>query len=451
MRYSGLLLGALLILAATRPLEASEQSTKINIVFILADDLGYADLGCYGCPDIKTPNIDRLAKQGVRLRNFYSNGPECTPTRTALMTGRYQQRVGGMECALGLGNVGRYDDAIRLREKNELGLPSAENSLVRLLRGLGYYLGIIGKWHLGYETKFLPGRYGFDYAFGPLGGGVDYFHHTEPGGEHVLMLNDKPVRREGYLTDLITDEASKFIQRSKEKPFFLFVPSTAPHHPYQGLGDKKDQPLSAKEASQGSREKYCEMVERLDHGVGKILQALDDAKLADKTLVIFTSDNGGWHHARNAPFRGMKGGLFEGGVRVPCIVRWPGVVAASKESDVVGITMDLTASIARVAGANLKDQRFDGVDIVDYLAKNEPLPSRPLFWRARRGKETWWAVRDGTLKYVAQQNGERKDEYLFDLARDVSEKDNLLLARPDDGARLRRMLTEWEKEVRAAR
>jgi len=426
-------------------------SRRPNIVLILADDLGYGDLGCYGCPDIKTPNTDRLAKQGVRLRNFYANGPECTPTRTAFMTGRYQQRVGGMECALGLGNVGRYDDAIRLREKNELGLPVAENTLVRLLKTLGYLTGIIGKWHLGYDAKFLPGRHGFDYAFGPLGGGVDYFHHTEPGGEHVLMLNDKPVRRDGYLTDLITDEAAKFIQRSKEKPFFLYVPYTAPHHPYQGLGDKKNKPVTAKDASKGSREKYREMVERLDQGVGKILQALDDARVADKTLVIFSSDNGGWHHARNAPFRGIKGGLFEGGVRVPCIVRWPGIVAAGKENDAVGITMDLTASIARVGGANLKDQRFDGVDILDYLAKNAPVPSRPLFWRARRGTETWWAVRDGTLKYVAQHNGERKDEHLFDLARDVGETENLLMTRPDDATRMRRLLAEWEKEVRAAR
>jgi N-acetylgalactosamine-6-sulfatase len=442
--------------SAVTPFEGSTQSAgrtgaKPNIVLILADDLGYGDLGCYGCPDIKTPHLDRLARQGVRLKNFYANGPECTPTRAALLTGRYQQRVGGLECALGLGNIGRYDDAIRLRARHDLGLPASEISIARILQALGYKTAIIGKWHLGYELKFRPARHGFEHFFGILGGSADYFHHSEPGGGHVLVRNDAPVKREGYLTDLITQNAVDYIRRVGETPFFLYVPYTAPHNPYQGPNDLKARPVTLKESNQGSRAKYGEMVERLDHGVGNILKALEDAKLSDKTLVIFTSDNGGYTFGRNTPYRGTKGGLFEGGVRVPCIVRRACVLPAGKDSDLVGITMDLTASLARVAGAAAaKDRPFDGVDILHFVEKNQPLPPRTLFWRARRGDRTWWAVRDGDLKYVARKDGARKEEYLFEISRDPGEKNNLLAHRNEDAARLRRLVTAWEKEVQPA-
>ena len=168
-----------------------------NIVLIMADDLGYGDLGCYGCEDIRTPNIDRIAADGVRFTTFYANAPECTPTRTALLTGRYQQRVGGLECALGIGNVGRYDDAVRLRESHDLGLPASETSIARRLKAVGYATGICGKWHLGYEPKFFPANHGFDYWFGPVGGAVDYFHHCEYTGENALYRNGRKIEREG--------------------------------------------------------------------------------------------------------------------------------------------------------------------------------------------------------------------------------------------------------------
>jgi N-acetylgalactosamine-6-sulfatase len=423
-----------------------------NVVIILADDLGSGDLGCYGCPDIRTPHLDRLARQGVRFTSFYANGPECTPTRTALLTGRYQHRVGGLECALGLGNVGRYDDAIRLRQSNDLGLPAAESALPRLLKGAGYATAITGKWHLGYEPKFLPNNHGFDYAFGPLGGAVDYFHHVEPDGAPMLYQNGQPVRRTGYMTDLITAEAEDVIRRSKDRPFFLYVPYTAPHSPFQGPGDKPERPLTLEEGQRGSREVYRAMVERLDQGAGKVLQALDEAGVAERTLVIFASDNGGPRHARNAPLAGGKGGLFEGGIRVPCIVRWPGVLAAGTESNLPALTMDLTASVVRVAGAEPpKDRPFDGIDILRSLETKQPAPARPLFWRARRGDRTWWAVRDGALKYVARRDGDQMQEHLFDLARDPGEKDNLLARRPDDVRRLKGLLAAWEKDVQHAR
>jgi N-acetylgalactosamine-6-sulfatase len=422
------------------------------VVLILADDLGYGDLGCYGCPDIKTPHIDRLAKQGLRFISFYSNGPECTPTRTALLTGRYQQRVGGLECAIGIGNVGRYDDAIRLRAANDLGLPVSEATLAPLLEKAGYSTAIVGKWHLGYEAKFLSDKHGFDYSFGPLGGAVDYFHHTEPGGEPMLYENGKPVRRDGYLTDLVTAGAERVIREKHAKSYFLYVPYTAPHSPFQGPDDRPARPLTAAESEAGSREKYRAMVERLDAGVGKLLAAIEETGQAERTLVIFTSDNGGPRYARNAPFSGNKGTTFEGGIRVPCVVRWPREPYLRGECDDPTMTFDLTASILNAAGVEVPEgRRLDGIGVLQRLAKGTEAAPRTLFWRQRRGERTWRAVRDGSLKFVSRQDGDKVVDFLFDLTADPGEKENLLARRPDDVKRLKDLLSAWEREVKPSR
>src|SRR5262245_25056565 len=343
-----------------------------NIVLILADDMGYGDLGCYGCPDIRTPNVDSLARQGVRLTQFYSNGPECSPTRTALMTGRYQQRVGGLECAIGIGNVGRYDDAIRLANQHELGLPPEQSVLAKSLKAVGYATAICGKWHLGYEPKFLPLKHGFDYAFGPLGGAIDYFTHHEPAGEHMLYLNDQPVKREGYATDLIAVEACESLRRTKDKPFFLYVPFNAPHSPFQGPDDKPLPPGATEESNRGSRATYIKMVERLDDRVGTILKTLDESGAMANTLVIFSSDNGGPQHSRNDPLSGRKGTTYEGGIRVPCIFRWPGKLAAGAELSQVGITMDLTASVLQIAGGKpLPGYPLEGIDLIGHVQQQK--------------------------------------------------------------------------------
>jgi N-acetylgalactosamine-6-sulfatase len=433
-------------------------TTRPNVVLILADDLGYGDLGCYGCRDIRTPNIDRLAAQGVRFTHFYANGPECTPTRAALLTGRYQQRVGGLECAIGVGNVGRYDDAIRLQKKHDLGLPVEEVALPRLLKDVGYATALCGKWHLGYEDKFSPNRHGFDHAFYCLGGGMDYFLHVEgpAPAPTVLRLNGKPLRRPGYFTDLVAEEAVQFIRASAGKPFFLYVAFTAPHAPFQGPKDRRPSPLPADsplwQQGKAPPKVYAAMVERLDEAVGKVLSELEARKLGGKTLVIFTSDNGGTASARPTPFSGIKGSTFEGGIRVPCVVRWPGVLPEKTVTEQVAITLDLSVSIAGVAGAKVsKGRPFDGVDVLGRLAKRQPVLERTLFWRARRGARTWWAVREGPLKYVARQDGGRKAEHLFDLRDDPGEKTNLLARRGADAARLKRLLGEWERMVRPKR
>lgn len=430
----------------------TQSKHRPNIVLIMADDLGYGDVGCYGCKDIHTPAVDSLAEEGVRFTAFYSNAPECTPTRTALLTGRYQQRVGGLECALGIGNVGRYDDAIRLRQTHDLGLPAEETSIARMLKDAGYATAISGKWHLGYDPKFFPSRHGFDSWFGPVGGATDYFHHIEYTGQLALYEDDKPVQREGYLTDLITDEAVSFIRGSRSKPFFLYVAYTAPHTPYQGPSDKKPESVSQENYNKGSRETFAAMVERMDQGIDRIMKTLDDSGLTDNTLVIFMSDNGANRTGNNSPFSGFKGNLFDGGIRVPCIAKWPGMLARGAVSDQSCMTMDFSRSIVRAAGTKPPAGRaFDGIDILQVVEKNESIQKRTLFWRARRGQWTRKAVRDGSLKYIRLQHGDDVKEYLFDLERDPAEKNNLFKEQPDNVQRLKILLRNWEQEVKPKR
>ena len=427
----------------------AEEALRRNIVLIVADDLGYGDVGCYGCPDIRTTAIDGLAEQGVKFTTFYANAPECTPTRTALLTGRYQHRVGGLECALGIDNVGRYDDAIRLRETHDLGLPAHQTSIARILKDAGYATAVCGKWHLGYETKFFPEKHGFDHWFGPVGGAVDYFHHCEYTGRPSLYLNGRLIRRQGYLTDLITDEAVRFIRRKQAGPFFLYVTYTAPHTPYQGPGDKKPEPIPQADYNKGSRATFAAMVERMDDGIAAIIRTLGDSKIADNTLVIFMSDNGANKTGRNFPFSGYKGNLFEGGIRVPCVAKWPGVLPKGVVSHQPCITLDFSKSILTAAGTGPPPNRpFDGIDILEHVSTNQPVQKRTLFWRARRGQWTRKAVRDDSLKYISLRDGDDVKEYLFDLENDPAEKDNLFNRRKEDVWRLKILLSNWEKQVK---
>lgn len=429
------------------------------MLLIVADNLGHGDLGCFGCPDIATPNIDRLAREGVRFTNFYSNGPECSSTRTALFTGRYQQRVGGLECALGSGNVGRYDDAIWLASQKQLGLPPAKSTLIHLLHQAGYRTVGLGKWHLGYEKHFLPPLHGFDYFLASLGGTIDYFYHNEPDGTPVLYENDRPIRRDGYFTDMITEGATSFLrEHPKETPFFLYLPYTAPSAPLQHPDRKPDRPKvsnawDSSDWQAGTRDTLRLMIKRLDEGVGDVLQTLADTGRADSTLVIFCSDNGAYPiAASNAPFRGYASELFEGGIHVACMARWPGVLPVGVVDDRPVMTFDLSASI--LAAARLTppaDRPLDGINVLGHIADGQPPKPRTLYWRARRAERTWRAVRDGQLKYVSRDDAGGFDEWLFDLSRDSGEASSLIESRANDTARLKRLLATWEQEVQPAR
>ena len=415
--------------------EKASESSVPNIVFILADDLGYGDLGCYGCPDIRTPNLDRLAKQGVRFTDAYSSGSVCSPTRAAFITGRYQQRI-GLEWAV-------YYDV------PEEGLPPQETSLATMLRNAGYFTAMAGKWHLGYGD-WNPTRHGFDRFFGMLGGNVHYFEHYGRKGTPDLWLDEQPIKRTGYITDLIAEQAVQFVDEAGERPFFLHVPFNAPHFPFQGPGDGQRKVTPKQGWQTGDRTTYASMVESLDTNVGRIVDAIDSRGLAENTLIVFTSDNGGDVHARNAPLAGGKGKLSEGGIRVPCIARWTGRIPAGRETSQAAITMDFSATFLALAGASApKDRPSDGVDLMPVLEGREQPFERTLFWR--RALDPWRknvvpqrAVRQGRWKYVDYANGKQE---LFDLAADVAEKTDHLDTQPELAATLRQQLNAWEAEV----
>ena len=428
-------------------------ATQPNIIFILVDDMGYGDLGCYGAPDARTPNLDQLAAEGVRFTQCYANGAECTPSRTSILTGRYPQRVGGLECAIGTGNVGRYDDAITLAEQHDLGLPAEYAILAPGLKKVGYATGVFGKWHLGYEPKFSPLDQGFDQFRGFLGGNVEYFHHVELSDLEVVLDGREPVKREGYMTHIITNDAIDFIEaqaQDAEHPFFLYVPYGAPHFPFQGPRDA-GQPRHSKELwTVGERSKYVEMLEDMDTEVGRILTALQRSGEAEDTLVVFASDHGAIAPGSNAPFRDFKSTLFEGGIRVPCIARWPGRIASGVESTQVACLMDLTRSFLSVGGAEVPAD-LDGIDLMKHVVDGHADEPRHLFWRARRGDLTWTAARMGDRKYVRKAEGEAVEEWFFDLASDPGESNSLIGQSQASLEDVKQGLAEWEAEVKPAR
>ena len=433
------------------------EATHPNVVFILADDLGYGDLGCYGRKDIETPQLDQLAREGVRLTSHYANGPECSPTRAAFLTGRYQQRIGGLECAIGTGNVGRYDDAIRLRETNDLGLPTGEPSIAKSLAKAGYTTAIFGKWHLGYEGKFAPQHHGFQETFYCVGGGMDYFHYLDTVAGYNLFRDGRPVSANGYFTDLMTDEAIRFLERQDgAKPFFLYLPYTCPHSPFQGPLDQQPDPLPLDSPlwNQGTAPKdtYIAMIEHMDKRIGDVLAVLEKRGFKQTTIVVFAGDNGGTRSARNTPLSGIKGSTYEGGIRVPGIIRWPEHIGAGTINDEPNLTFDFTRSFAELAGVPADPQKpLEGVTLIQNLAAKNPLPERSLFWRKQRGERVWKAVRNGKWKYVATTTPSEEKAYLYDLSTDISEQRDLAKTQRDEFTKLQRMYLAWETEVRRNR
>lgn len=407
------------------------------------DDVGYADLRIDGATDARTPNLDRFARQGVRLTQCYAAAPVCTPTRAAFMTGRYQHRIGLEEVlAPSRGNV-------------ERGLSPSVPSLPRLMKDAGYVTGLFGKWHLGTRPEFRPNRNGFDEFFGFLGGAVDYYSHLGEDGKHDLYENDEPVALKGYLTDEITARAVSFIERHAKEPFFVDVAFNATHWPFQppGLKEPPAHPAGAAPdvlrawAGEGTREDYVKMLERADEGVGTILATLDRLGLRENTLVIFTSDNGGEWLSHMGPLFHRKTSLWEGGLRVPCILRWPGRLPAGRISRQPAITMDLTATILAAAKVEPpKSHPLDGISLLPLLRRNARRVDRTFFWVGPRIGTNDRAMREGRWKYVAESP--IFPGMLFDVEADPGERKELGARHPEVLKRLRDAHAAWERTIR---
>lgn len=421
-----------------------------NIVFILVDDMGYADLGAMGATDIRTPNIDRLATEGVKMTDFYANAPVCSPTRCGFITGRWQQRV-GFEWALGYtAEQEKLVDGVWTHPTDmhsAIGLPASTPGIAKMLREAGYATGAFGKWHLGYADEYNPLHHGFDEYFGELLGHADYYRHVYYDGTYALRDGLEITKQEGYLTDLINQRAAAFIHRqaAEKKPFFCYVPHLAVHAPFQPPA-RPDPKVRKETMTNGSREDYAAMLERVDAGVGMILGELEQAGVAENTLVVLSSDNGGERWSDNRPLFHHKATLWEGGIRVPCLLRWPARLPKGKVSAQMGITMDLSATFAAVAGAApVPGHRFDGLNLIPLLTGEVPETSdRSFFWRIQRANRKMRAVRHGQWKYL--DDGGTMD-LLFDLKNDISERENLNFQHPEIVSDLKKRLADWEQEM----
>jgi len=398
----------------------------------MSDDMGYGDLSGYGRKDYMTPNLDRLASQGIKFVNAYSAAPICTPTRTALMTGRYPART----------PVGLIEPLTAAHRDSSFGLTKETPSVATLLGESGYETGLIGKWHLGFLPQHSPVKNGFNYFFGIHSGAADYILHTGDGRTPDLYENDSLVYPQGYLTDLIAQKAVDFLKKKHTQPFFLVITFNAPHWPWQGPNDQP-YPDSVDFRKGGSPAIYAAMMKSLDDGVGTIMNTLEEQQLSNQTIVIFTNDNGGERYSDNGGLAMGKSSLWEGGIRVPAFVRWPGKISPGNVTQQVAITMDWTATILSAAGAKPKSQfPLDGVDLMPVMNGKKNKIERVLYWRTyQRSKQK--AIREGDWKYLQDEKG----EYLFNLVEDQAEKTDLKEKQTAIFNRLKKRYAEWEKTV----
>ncbi len=418
---------------------------KPNIVVILADDLGYGDLGCYG-GTIPTPNLDRMAEEGLRLTDFHSNGTVCSPSRAALVSGRYQQRTGVDGVVTADPTMAAY----------QFGLdPDKDDTMPAVMKQAGYKTALFGKWHLGYLPKFNPMNYKFDRFVGFVSGNIDYHSHLDRMDTFDWWHDRELTKEEGYSTHLITKHAVDFIKQNRDEPFFIYVAHEAVHTPVQGPTDgiQRGPGKTKKEERRPGPEIYVDMLTELDKGVGEILNTLQKNGLAEKTLVIFSSDNGPMQLASPGELRGRKGSVYEGGHRVPGVFWWPGTIKAGTESTQTAMQFDLFPTFVEMASIE-GEFDFDGISIQSLL-QGKTLPERKLFWRKgglspyepslENGKDVVKAIRDGRWKLVAQPGYEKVE--LFDLENDLSEKENLASTFPERTEQMQKQLQAWEQEM----
>ena len=404
----------------------TRMTNKPNFVFILADDLGFSDLGCYGGRENCSPNLDRMASEGLRFAHGYANSSVCSPSRFAIATGRWQHRLRGGA------------DEPLARVSPQLGLPPNHPTMASLLKGAGYATALVGKWHLGALPHFGPLKSGYEEFFGPMGSSVDFFQHKSWAG-HDLWEGEEEVHRKGYLTDLLTDRAVSFIERQTSvKPFLLSLHYNAPHWPWETRDDEAESRRidNIAHLDGGSVKTYLTMIRQMDEGIGRVLEALDRTGIGDRTLVVFTSDNGGERFSDTWPLMGKKMDLLEGGIRVPLIARWPGKVPAGQTTDRLAIGMDWVAVFLAAAGVSPHpDYPLDGIDVL-----NDDRP-RNLYWRMKYRDQR--AVRSGVWKYLSIEG----NEFLYDLSQDSRERADRKLRDPERFRELKAAYSKWDASL----
>jgi len=427
LRSAMLAVSGIYIGSKVRPVRANRKAAgRPNIVLIVSDDQGYGDSSCYDHPkEVSTPNIDRLASEGVRMTNGYASAYVCAPTRAGLLTGRYQQRFGFYAAS-----------------DSRIGLPLSEVTLADMLRKQGYATSVIGKWHVGIEPEYHPLKRGFDEFYGFLGHGAhDYFDLKITSEYNSIYRNEKPINDTGYLTDNLARESVSFIERHHNQPFFLYLPFNAVHWPLQAL----QKYIKLFNTGDKNRDIYLAMLKSMDEAVGKVLDALERIGADDNTLIIFFSDNGGAqkNFANNGALRDFKQSVYEGGIRVPFIVRWPDKLPKGKVCSEPVISFDAMPTICAAAGAELPDDRvYDGRNMLPSLRGRTKGPlHKALFWDDGVKQ---WAVREGKWKLLFNREGSLE---LYDLEADISEKNNLVKQRPEIVQRLQKTYTDWKNQM----
>ncbi|MBL8175602.1 MAG: sulfatase-like hydrolase/transferase [Bryobacterales bacterium] len=408
------------------PFALPAQTRKPNIVLLVADDLGFAEIGVQGCKDIPTPNIDSIAKSGVRFSHGYVTCPVCSPTRAGLLTGRYQQRFGH-----------EFNPGPASQASDDFGLPLNEVTLADRLKSLGYATGMVGKWHLGYRPAYLPTRRGFDEFFGFPGGAHSYLDWKDRGREgNPVMRGAIPVEETTYLTDAFAREAAAFIEKHKSRPFFLYMPFNAVHAPLEVFQKYHDRFASIADSR---RRTYAGMMSAMDDAIGRILSKLREHRIEDDTLVFFVADNGGptlQTTSSNLPLRGYKGQVYEGGIHVPFLLQWKRHLPKGVVYEKPVIAIDIHPTAVAVAGG-MPGAGLDGVNLIPYLTgQNRRAPHEALFWRF--GPQ--WAVRKGDWKLLASGQGTPE---LYNLGTDLAEKNDLAASLPDRVKELQAAYDDW--------
>ena len=459
---------ALCLAAAAQPL------AKPNVLLIVSDDQGYRDLGCFGSGEVQTPHLDRLARDGIKLNSFYVAWPACTPSRGALLTGRYPQRNGIYDMirneAPDYGyqyKPGEYEATF----ERIGGMDTREVLLPRVLKGAGYVSGIFGKWDLGVHRRFLPLARGFDDFYGFVNTGIDYYTHERYGVPSMYRNNSPTTADKGtYCTDLFEREAVRFLEVNRRKPFFLYVPFNAPHGAsnldptirggaqapgrFKGMYPKLQEQVGTEQRSRygetftvpnraARRLEFVGSVTAMDAAIGRLLDLLDEYGIADNTIIIFFSDNGGGGSADNAPLRGRKGQMFEGGIRVPCIVKWPGKIPAGTTSNAFLTSLEILPTLCAATGAvPTKGVPLDGFDMLSVLQGKRASARTEMFWQRKLDK----GARVGHWKWVESSRGKG----LFDLRHDIGERRDLSKERPEILKKVQARFANWKKQMQAA-